>query len=262
MTSSSSYLNLLVDAARRMRASILRAERESRSLSLERRKRIVDEAAEEALEGYLHRCGASVRLESEEGEATIRGGELLLIADPLDGTTNLASGIPFSAVSLLLSETEYLSGAIASVVLDIPRGTVYKAAKGLGAWRDDTPIRPRRKARPMPGAIISIDISKSAPIKRLRRLIARARHLRQLGSAALSICLVAEGVLDAHIDIRGVLRAVDSAAALHILKEAGGVYRLNDSYMGDLKLERDNRLSVIAASNDEMLRGIEELLEL
>jgi len=201
-----------------------------------------------------------VRLESEEGEATIGSGELLLIADPLDGTTNMAVGIPFSAVSLMLSETEYLSGAIASIVLDIPRGVAYKAAKGLGAWRDDTPIRLRRKGRPLSKAILSIDISKSAPMNRLRRLIAKARHLRQLGSAALSICLVAEGVLDAHIDIRGVLRAVDSAAALHILKEAGGVYKLNDVYMGDLKLKRNSRLSVIATSNREMLRRIEDLL--
>ena len=256
---SSKSLRLLVEAAWRVREALLRAERESRGLSLERRKRILDEAAEEALESYLRRCGISVRLESEEGEATIGGGELLLIADPLDGTTNMAVGIPFSAVSLLLSETEYLSGAIASIVLDIPRGAAYKAAKGLGAWRDDTPIRPR-KARPLSKAILSIDISKSAPMNRLKRLITKARHLRQLGSAALSICLVAEGTLDAHIDIRGVLRAVDSAAALHILREAGGVYRLNDVYMGDLKLKRDSRLSVIAASNDEMLRRIEELL--
>ena len=238
----------------------MKTEGESRGLSLERRKRIVDEAAEEALEAYLRRSGVSVRLVSEEGEATMGGGELLLIADPLDGTTNMAVGIPFSAVSLMLSETEYLSGAIASMVLDIPRGTVYKAAKGVGAWRDDTPIRPRRKPRPLSKAILSIDISKSAPMNRLRRLIAKARHLRQLGSAALSICLVAEGVLDAHIDVRGVLRAVDSAAALHILREAGGAYRLNGVYMGDLKLERDSRLSVIAASNDEMLSRIEELL--
>ncbi|MCD6479503.1 hypothetical protein J7L65_01805 [Candidatus Bathyarchaeota archaeon] len=257
---SSKSLRLLVEAAWRVREALLRAERESRGLTLERRKRILDEAAEEALEDYLRRCGISVRLESEEGEATIGGGELLLIADPLDGTTNMAVGIPFSAVSLLLSETEYLSGAIASIVLDIPRGVAYKAAKGLGAWRDDTPIRLRRKPRPLSKAILSIDISKSAPMNRLKRLITKARHLRQLGSAALSICLVAEGTLDAHIDVRGVLRAVDSAAALHILKEAGGVYRLNDSYMGDLKLKRDSRLSVIAASNDEMLSRIKELL--
>lgn len=257
---SSKPLRLLVEAAWRVREAILRAERESRSLSLERRKGILDEAAEEALEDYLRRSGISVRLESEEGEATMGGGDLLLIADPLDGTTNMAVGIPFSAVSLMLSETEYLSGAIASVVLDIPRGIAYKADRGRGAWRDDTPIRPRREARPLSKAIIGIDLSKSAPIRRVGGLIARARHLRQLGSAALSICLVADGTLDAHIDIRGVLRAVDSAAALHILREAEGVYRLNDSYMGDLKLNRDSRLSVIAASNDEMLRGIEKLL--
>jgi myo-inositol-1(or 4)-monophosphatase len=230
-----------------------------RGLSVEERKRLVDEAAEEALEDYLRRSGASIRLVSEEGEATIRGGDLLLIADPLDGTTNLASGIPFSAVSLLLSETEYLSGALASTVLDVPTGVIYTAERSLGVWRDDTRIGPR-SPRPIPRAVISLDLSKSAPLERLRALISKARHLRQLGSAALSICLVASGILDAHVDIRGVLRAVDSAAALHILKEAGGVYRLDGVYMGDLRLSRRSRLSVIAASSEVMLRRIEELL--
>ncbi|KYH38786.1 MAG: putative inositol monophosphatase family protein [Candidatus Bathyarchaeota archaeon B23] len=256
---SSRHLRLLVEAAERVRASILRAEGERRGLSLERRKRIVDEAAEEALEAYLRGSGASIRLVSEEGEATYRGGELLLIADPLDGTTNTASGIPFSAVALLLSETEHLSGALASVVLDVASGDVYKAERGLGAWRDGEPIRPRRP-RPIPRAVISIDLSKSAPLERVRRLIAEARHLRQLGSAALSLCLVASGILDAHVDVRGVLRAVDSAAALHILREAGGVYRVNGVYLGDLRLTRGSRLSVIAASSDEMLRAIEKLV--
>lgn len=256
---SSRLSHLLVEAALRVRSSILEAVDRGRELSLEERKRVMDEAAEKTLERYLRESGASMRLVSEERETTIGGGELLLIADPLDGTTNVASGIPFSAVSLLLSETEYLSGALISVVLDIQSGGLFRAERGAGAWRGGTTLRPRGP-RPIPKAVISLDLSKSAPLGRLRELISRARHLRQLGSAALSICLVASGVLDAHVDIRGVLRAVDSAAALHILRVAGGVYRINDVYMGDLKLSRESRLSLIAASNDEMLRRITSLI--
>jgi myo-inositol-1(or 4)-monophosphatase len=70
---------------------------------------------------------------------------------------------------------------------------------------------------------------------------------------------LASGVVDAHVDLRGSLRSTDVAAGLVILKEAGGIYRVNSSIGGDLELSRETTLRLVAASSP---RTLEEIIEL
>jgi len=185
---------------------------------------------------------------------------MYIVADPVDGTTNLARGIQYAVTSLAVSETPYISGAVSGLVMDLYSGEVYRGEKGVGAWRGGVPIHPAGPKQAA-DALISIDISKGAPLEAVERLIAEARHLRQLGSAAISLCLVASGALDAHVDLRGMLRATDVAAGLLILKEAGGIYSINGVVGGDLELTRQSRLDLVAASCPEMLETVLGLVE-
>ena len=91
-------------------------------------------------------------------------------------------------------------------------------------------------------------------------IIKRARYVRQLGCSALSICYVAAGLMDAHVDIRGSLRATDVAAALPILKEAGGIMQVDGEISGDLELARDSELSLVTATNTGTMEEILNLL--
>ena len=76
----------------------------------------------------------------------------------------------------------------------------------------------------------------------------------------MSLCNVAAGILDAHIDLRGIVRATDISAGLLIIKESGGVYTVNGELFGDLPLTRDTRVELIAASNKRLLSEIEEIM--
>ena len=51
--------------------------------------------------------------------------------DPLDGTTNFLHGVPVWAVSIAAAVDGVLQ---AGVVFDVPRGRLYRAALGQGAW--------------------------------------------------------------------------------------------------------------------------------
>lgn len=256
----SAWTPILLETAENVRGRIRSALLKRPALDGDELKRLLDAEAQRAIEESLRHLGASVRLISEEGEATIGGGEMYLIADPVDGTTNLARGVPFAATSLAVSETPRLSGAVAGLVMDLYTGEVYRAERGRGAWRGGKPIHPAGP-KPLRDALVSVDISKGAPLEPVEGVIAEAWHLRQLGCAALSLCLVASGVLDAHIDLRGTIRATDVAAGLLILREAGGIYSINGAVGGDLELTRRSRLDLVAASGRGLMEDLLSLVE-
>ena len=76
----------------------------------------------------------------------------------------------------------------------------------------------------------------------------------------MSLCNIAAGILDAHIDLRGIVRATDISAGLFIIKEAGGIYMINGKRFEDMSLTRTTRVELIASSNPRLLDEIEEIM--
>ncbi len=105
-----------------------------------------------------------------------------------------------------------------------------------------------------------MDISKVAQLDRLKPLIETSRHIRAEGCSAMSLCNVASGALDAHIDLRGIVRATDISAGLLMVKEAGGVYTIDGELFGDMPLHGDTHVELIAASGMDMLNQIRSLM--
>lgn len=249
------WTSILRETAENVRTRIRGALLRRPALEFTELKSLLDSEAQHAVEDTLTQIGASADIVSEEGESVVGDGGIHIVVDPVDGTTNLARGVPLAVTSLLASENQRISGALAGLVMDLYSGDIYRAEREKGAWRGGIPIHPA-EPRDITEALISIDISKGASLKPVEGVIAEARHLRQLGCAAISLCLVASGVIDAHIDLRGTLRATDVAAGLLILKEAGGVYSVNGCIEGDLELKRGTRLELVAASSSKMLQDI------
>lgn len=252
------WASLLIEAAENVRSRVRRTLLNKPTLTLNEMKGSLDREAQAAVEETLRQSGGSARIVSEEGECVIGVGGPCVIVDPVDGTTNLARGIPLAVTSLAVSETAHLASTFTGVVMNLFTGEVFRAERNRGAWRGGIRIHPS-KSRPIGEALLSIDVSKGAPIEPVRELISRASHLRQLGCSALSLCHVASGVTDAHVDLRGTLRVTDVAAGLMILKEAGGIYSVNGVVGGDLEFERKSTLTLIAASSPWMLDEINKL---
>jgi myo-inositol-1(or 4)-monophosphatase len=221
-------------------------------------KHLLDKAAQGALVDTLSSHCVSAQLISEEGNVVIGGGGPTVIADPVDGTTNLARGLHPTVTCISVSDNGLLSGTLAAIVKDIYTGETYTAERGKGAAFNGCPIHVAAPKQ-VRSALISMGISKTPKLERITPLLNTCKHIRMLGSSASELSLVASGSLDAHVDVRGTLRATDVAAALVILAEAGGLHAINGAIGGDFKLTKETTMELLVASNKQLL---DELLAL
>ena len=156
----------------------------------------------------------------EEGGGRPGTSGVIWIIDPLDGTTNYLYGLPAYAVSIAC---ERGGEVVAGVVFDAAHGQMYSACRGGGAFRDRKAIHVSDKAD-LSTALIGTGFSyeagfRAAQAELLGRIIGRVRDVRRAGSAALDLCSVACGRLDAYHE---TLEPWDRAAGALIVEEAGG----------------------------------------
>jgi myo-inositol-1(or 4)-monophosphatase len=143
------------------------------------------------------------------------------VVDPLDGTTNFLYGFPAWGVSVALEDAE---GALVGVVFDPGRGELFSASRGGRARLNGAELRmaPRADLR---SALVATGFGYDAERRSkqgrvLGRVLPRVRDVRRAGAAALDLCWVAAGRLDAYYE-RGINRW-DWAAARLVVEKAGG----------------------------------------
>jgi myo-inositol-1(or 4)-monophosphatase len=183
----------------------------------------VDTGAEARIRDVLTaRVPDAIILGEELSPGAGTDGETVFIVDPLDGTTNFLHGYPQYAVSIgAVHQGELAAGA----VLDVPRGTLYVARRGAGAFRDGEPIRVSTVSDPARALV-----GTGFPFKHLDRLEEYLRQftrvtrsaagIRRAGSAALDLVDVACGRFEGFWELR--LAPWDIAAGLLLVREAGG----------------------------------------
>ncbi len=163
----------------------------------------------------------------EEGTADAGTSGLTWVVDPIDGTVNYAYGLPQYAVSVAVVEGEPDPAtwtALAGVVVCPPLDEVYAASASGGSVLNGRPLAVRETALSM--ALVATGFSYSAEIRReqaavVGELIGSVRDIRRIGSAALDLCSVAAGRVDAYFERR--LNPWDHAAGALIAVEAGAV---------------------------------------
>lgn len=158
----------------------------------------------------------------EDGETADADAPVRWIIDPLDGTTNWLHGYPEYAVSIAAEDE---SGIAAAVVLNSATGECFEATRGGGARLDGAEIRVSALEE-----IRLALVGTGFPFKRLEILSAyletfsavlrTTSGIRRAGSAALDLCDVACGRLDAFFEFH--LMPWDVAAGALIVREAGG----------------------------------------
>lgn len=158
------------------------------------------------------------------GEETGRTGkesEYLWIVDPLDGTTNYTFRNPFFDISVALT---HKSDPILGVVLYPPQDELYHAEKGIGAYLNNTKIVVSGTKEIDKSVVTFCHGRDQGSVKRMISAFAKLKvinnKVRQLGAAALELCYVACGRVDAFF-MTG-MNPWDVAAGTVILREAGG----------------------------------------
>lgn len=184
----------------------------------------VDKASEQRIvEIVKRRCPQAIVLGEELSPGAISSEGIVVIADPLDGTTNFLHGYPEYAVSIAIAHDGVVC---AGVVLNVPRGDEFTAVRGGGAFLNQQRIRV--SALREPGRAL---IGTGFPFKTLELLpqymaqfslvMRGTAGIRRAGSAALDLSNVACGRFDAFWEL--VLAPWDVAAGMLLVQEAGGI---------------------------------------
>jgi fructose-1,6-bisphosphatase/inositol monophosphatase family enzyme len=211
----------------------------------------IDKIAEDVAVKFIKKSDINVNILSEEAGFLDFDGEYTFVLDPVDGTRNAYRGIPFYSVSLgvgksMLSDVEY------GIVKNIPTGEIFFAEKGHGAF-----LNKKRIGVPdMPAKEILSSITLGKNFDALTLSLAKEGVVRSLGSASLEMCMVAIGALDFYVIGKEYLRVTDIAASTIIMREAGGVVTDIHGEELDMPLSLDDRTSVIAACNEELVHKI------
>lgn len=138
--------------------------------------------------------------------------------DPLDGTSNFATGIPYFCVSLAL----LADGAVRlGLVYDPVRDECFTAGAGAGATLNGLPLAVPAAGLPLMRATALVDF-KRLDGELARRLVTELPYAsqRSFGSVALDWCWLAAG--RGHLYLHGRSNVWDYAAGEFIFSRAGG----------------------------------------
>lgn len=145
------------------------------------------------------------------------------IIDPIDGTANFVRGFPITCVSVGLTiNKEQTIGIIYAPMLN----EMYTAIKGRGAFLNGKRIGTSQLDN-ISKAVFNYEISLAKNphlwdlyMYRVKHIMQGTMGMRSFGSAALGLCFVANGTMDAY-QCDG-LEPWDAAAGVLIVREAGG----------------------------------------
>lgn len=169
----------------------------------------------------------------EESGAEHGTSGLTWVVDPIDGTVNYLYGQPSYAVSVAavtgpagVAPDPRTWTVLASCVHAPTLGLTYTAARGAGAWLDGVRLTMGAGPDDLAGCLLGTGFGYLAQRRAVQgrvvaALLPRVRDIRRLGSAAVDLCSVAAGSLDAHYE-RG-LQPWDLAGASLVVTESGGV---------------------------------------
>lgn len=210
-----------------------------------------DRDAEALILGAIRKSRPGDGLVGEEGGEGDSTTGITWVVDPLDGTVNFLFGIPVWCVSIGVEDA---AGGLAGVVYDPNRDESFTAIRGSGASLNGAPIHVSDR-RDLSSALVGTgfhydQIRRAEQAATVAEVIPRVRDVRRAGSAALDLCALACGRLDAFYE--APMERWDRAAGELIVREAGGVVR-------DLEAPRGAPPGVTAA-NPNLHEDLRELV--
>lgn len=208
----------------------------------------IDRVAEDAAVDVLKEHDVTVISE----EAGVVGeGDTYVALDPIDGTFNAGRGIPLYSVSLCFSKSPRIADTFVGYVSNLVTGTEYRA--DTKAYKNDKEIAVSDKTSIEECNAIFYYPDRKYDFKKIRIM----------GSAALEVCMIADGTFDCFIDSRGdkgFLRVYDVGAALHIASLAGAmVTDTEGNSLDEKRIKMDERFKLVV-SNKELHPQLLELV--
>lgn len=222
----------------------------------------IDRLAEDIIIDGLRKLGEPLHIVSEEaGLVELEGaGEALTVAiDPIDGSKNAITGLPFWGASIAVSRNGEIGGLELGYVINLVTGDEFWAERGRGAFQNGPPVRCQKDS------VIALCAFEaripSIHYKEILPVLESARRTRCFGSIALDLAYLASGAVSVFVS-PGASRSFDYAAGYLMVKEAGGVF--TDMEGGELNTEKiglhHGGASLLASANPEIHKKVLEIL--
>lgn len=223
-----SLLDLAIEVARAAGTQALEGRRQRGARAGDTKSTLTDEvtehdrAAEQLIIERILSARPDDAVMGEEGGSVGGTSGYTWLLDPIDGTTNFVYDLPSWCTSVAVATDE---GTVAGAVYVPVTDELYAARHGAGATLDGRTIRCSERAE-VHLALVATGFGYRAEIRqaqasRVAALIGEIRDVRRLGSAAIDLCHVASGRVDAYYEEH--LNAWDAAAGVLIAAEAGAV---------------------------------------
>jgi len=211
----------------------------------------IDIEAEDIIISSLRSLGEPLSIVSEEaGVFDINGGGPLVIIDPIDGSKNAISGVPFYCASIAVSEDDRVGSISTGYIINLLTGDEFWAEKGNGAFFNGDPVSCQKDDI---FYFVAYEAQSSAgDLRHLLPLLSEARKGRCFGSLALDLAYVSYGALSVFAG-PARSRIFDFASGYLLVKEAGGVITdIEGNHIEDIRISLDNRVTLLAAGNRKL----------
>lgn len=216
----------------------------------------IDDKIEKIAFEILKKTGKDLIFISEECGRKIVGKnpKVVITLDPLDGSDNFIHGISFYCISIALSNSDTLGSVEVAYIKNLCNGDTYTALKKVGVYKNGKKINAIKKD----AKVILIEFTRSS-VSKINEILENFKT-RKIGCVCLSMCFVAEGVVDTCI-VAGMKRSIDLAAAYLIVKEAGSVVTdFKNKKIDGKKIDFNTDMNLIISKNEEISSEILSLL--
>jgi myo-inositol-1(or 4)-monophosphatase len=182
----------------------------------------IDKKAEDIIIGSLETLGEPLSIVSEElGTCEINGNGRRVLIDPVDGSKNAISGVPFYCSSIAVAEGDTIGSISLSYVINLLTGDEFWAEKGKGAFFNGERIS--TQADDVLNLVAYEAQNPKGDIPKIMGLLGEARRTRCLGATALDLAYLAYGAVSVFVS-PAPSRSFDFAGGWLLVKEAGGVF--------------------------------------
>lgn len=219
----------------------------------------VDRIAEDIVISGFESSGLPFTVVSEEyGIRELNGGGKKVLIDPIDGSKNAISGLPFYCTSIAIAGGDTIGSIETGYVINLINGDEFLAERGRGAFLNNEPISAQKGDELF---ILAYEAqSPGRDIPAILPLLSASRRTRCLGATALDLSYLAYGSISVFIT-PAPSRSFDFGAGWLLVKEAGGIITdLSGNSLEGIKIGLEKSTPILASGNAGLHRKALDIL--
>jgi myo-inositol-1(or 4)-monophosphatase len=195
---------------------------------------------------------------SEEMGRLNGSGDVFILVDPIDGSTNAKRSLGVFSTSIAVAEGNSFSSVKVAGVMDHTNSRIVwgDSRNVYEDWSLASPSREEELER----ALISFDSKfytlRPEALSKVSGLMARTKYPRVFSTAALETAYVATGRIDGYVAPSGRLRSFDCLPSLFLLRTAQCHVSLSWEKIEGVELDTKERFGYVAACTSRLFNSI------